>query len=109
MNADREAICRIEEALKAVHRHETETRTDTAWVSSVMREIRRIGIRPITRNSDYERCGQLVWRFSVLSSLLALALTVVALGTEFSTASEVAKLFFEDPLAVVMVQSLGIV
>jgi hypothetical protein len=109
MNPDMEPICRIEEALKAVHHHEAEFKADPAWESNVMREIRRIGIKPITRHSSPERYGQLVWRFSALTCLLALALTVYAVSSDLSAASEVANLFFEDPLAVLMVQSLGVV
>jgi hypothetical protein len=109
MNPDKEPIHRIEEALKAVHRRKVEIKADAAWVSSVVREIRRIGIQPIYKFPDPESYGQLLWRFTAVTCLLALALTVYAVNSDLNTASEVTRLFFEDPLAVEMVQSLGVV
>jgi len=50
-----------------------------------------------------------VWRFTAATCLLALALTVYAITSDLSTASEVTKLFFEDPLAVDMVNFLGMI
>jgi len=109
MNPHEEPIRKIEEALKAVHHREEEVNAGPAWVNNVMREIRRIGIQPSYKYSDPESYGQLVWRFSAVTCLLALALTVYAMSNDLSTASEVTRLFFEDPLAIDMVHFLGVV
>ncbi len=109
MNARKEAIRRIEEAFKAVYGREEEISASAAWASNVMREIRRIGMQPTYQHSDLEGYGQLVWRFSAVTCLLALALTIYAMTSDLSTASEVTKMFFEDPLTIDMVHSLGII
>ena len=109
MNPDKQPVSIIEEALKAVHQQEVDIKVNSAWVNNVMREIRRIGNQATYGYSDPERSGQLVWRFNALAFLLALVLTIYAVSSDLSAASEVPWLFFEDPLAVVMVQSLGLV
>ena len=109
MNPHKESIRKVEEALKAVHGREDGINAGAAWVNNVMREIRRTGVQPSSRHSDPEGYGQLVWRFTAATCLLALALTVYAITSDLSTASEVTKLFFEDPLAVDMVNFLGMI
>jgi hypothetical protein len=109
MQTHKESIRKVEEAFKAVHGREKEAKAGAAWVNDVMREIRRIGVQLSLRHSDPEGYGRLVWRFSAATCLLALALTVYAMTSDLSTASEVTRLFLDDPLAVDMVHFLGIV
>jgi hypothetical protein len=109
MDHHKESIRKVEEALKAVHGTEEGINVGTAWVNNVMREIRRIGVQPSPRHFDPEGYGQLVWRFTAVTCLLALALTVYAMTSDLSTTSEVAKLLFDDPLAVDTVNFLGII
>jgi len=109
MNPYKEPIRKVEEALKAVHGREEGINAGAAWVNNVMREIRRTGVQPSSKYSDLEGYGQLVWRFTAATCLLALALTVYAMTSDLSTASEVTRLFFDDPLAVDMVHSLGVI
>jgi hypothetical protein len=109
MNPHKEPIRKVEEALKAVHGRGEEINAGAEWVHNVMREIRKIGMQPPYNYSFPESYGQLVWRFTAATCLLALALTVYAMSNDLSTASEVTKLFFEDPLVVDMVHFLGVV
>jgi hypothetical protein len=109
MGLSKEEIHKLEEAFQEVYRKEQDVPIGTAWEGNVMRAIRRVDVDRSRRSSDLEGFGPLVWRLTAAASLLALLLTVYAVTSEPGAASEITRLFFEDPLAVDLVHSLGIV
>jgi hypothetical protein len=108
MNSHKEPIRKIEEALKAVHRSVEDFQVSAAWNEKVMRTVRGIAAQPAGSLFDPAGYGRLVWRFSAATCLIALALMVYAMTSDLSSASTVTTLFFEDPIGVDLVHSLGI-
>jgi hypothetical protein len=109
MGLRKEEIRKIEETFKEVYRKAQDVPVGAAWEGNVMRAIRRIGALPSRESDDFEGFGHLVWRLTAAAGFFALLLMVYAVISETGTASEITRLFFEDPLAVDLVHSLGIV
>ncbi len=104
-----EEIGRIEEAFKELYRKDKKVAVSAAWDDRVMRAVRRIGVDPSRRSGDLDGFGPLVWRLTAATSLLALLLVVYSVTSEPGAASEVTRLFFEDPLGMELAHALGIV
>jgi hypothetical protein len=109
MTLRKEEIRKVEEAFKGVYRRERALPAASAWEDQVMCAIRRNGAHSPSQDGDFERFGHLVWRLSTATCLFALLLMVYAVISEQGTASEATKWFFEDPLGVDLMHSLGIV
>jgi hypothetical protein len=109
MKSRKEQLRKLEEAFKAVYRNEAKIHVSPAWENNVMRAIRMIGLQPVRNSFDFEWVGHLVWRFTAVTCLFALALTLYVMLSDLGTASEVTRLFFDDPLGVDMVHSFGII
>lgn len=109
MKSRKQQISRVEEAFKTAYQKKAEVPFGPAWQDHVMRAIRRSGVPLPKKYFDFEGFGHLVWRFTAATCFFALVLMVYAIISEQGTASEVTRLFFEDPLGVDMVHSLGII
>jgi hypothetical protein len=109
MTLRKEQLRKVEEAFKEVYRKRLEVPAGTAWEEKVMRAVRRIGAPPSRPYWDFEGAGHLVWRVTAATCLFALLLMVYATISDLGTASEATRMFFEDPLGVDLVHSLGIV
>lgn len=108
MNSHKGPIRKIEEALKAVHRSGEDFQVSLSWNERVMWAVRSMAVQPAVSRFDPAGYGRLVWRFSAATCLIALALAAYAVTSDLSTASSVTTLFFEDPIGVDLVHSLGI-
>ncbi len=109
MKSRKQQIRRVEEAFKAAYRKKAEIPLGPAWENHVMRAVRGLSVPSPKKYFDFEGFGHLVWRFTAATCFFALVLMVYAIISEQGTASEVTRLFFEDPLGVDMVHSLGII
>jgi hypothetical protein len=109
MKSRKQQISRVEEAFKTGYQKKTEIPVGSMWESNVMRAVLRSGVPLPKKYFDYEGFGHLVWRFTAATCFFALVLIVYAIISEQGAASEVARSFFEDPLGVDMVHSLGII
>ena len=101
-----EQIHKVEEALKAVYRSEEAIPDSPAWESKVMQAVRRSAKVAPMKYFDPEAFRHLVWRFAVVTCLVVLALTVYTVSSDFGSASEVTKVFFEDPLTIDVMHTL---
>ena len=106
MKPRKDQIDKIEEAFKAVHGNETNVSFSPAWEAKVMRAVRTQNGQPAGKLFDSEMLGHLVWRFAVATCLVALLLTAYTVAVDPGASADVAKLFFEDPLAMDLVNSL---
>jgi len=109
MKSRKQQIRRVEEAFKAAYQKKAEVPFGPAWENHVMRAVRRIPVSLPRKYFDFEGFGHLVWRFTAATCFFALVLMAYAMLSEQGTASEVTRLFFEDPLGVDIVHSLGII
>jgi len=109
MKSRKQQISRVEEAFKTAYRKKVGIPFGPAWENHVMRAVRRSRLPLPKKYFDFEGLGRLVWRFTAATCFFALVLMVYAIISEQGTASEVTRLFFEDPLGVDMVHSLGMI
>jgi len=101
-----EQIGKIEEAFKAAYRSEEAIPVSPAWENKVMEGVRRSAKVPPMKYFDPEAFRHLVWRFAAATCLFVLALTVYAMSSDFGSASDVTKVFFENPLAIDVIHTL---
>ena len=109
MKSRKEQTRRVEEAFKIAYQRRVEIPFGPAWENNVMRAVRRVAVPSPKKYFDFEGLGHLVWRFTAATCFFALVLMVYAMISEQGAASEVARLFFEDPLGIDMVHSLAII
>ena len=106
MKPDKEQINKIEEAFQAVYGKETVVSVSHAWEDQVMRAVRRARPQPARKPFDADALGHLVWRFATATCLVLLVLMAYAMAGDPGGTSEIARLFFEDPLVIDVVHSL---
>ena len=99
-------IDKIEAAFKAVHGKEMAVSVSPAWEEKVMRAVRTQDGQPVGKLFDLEVLGHLVWRFAAATCLVALLLTAYTMAGDPGATSDVARLFFEDPLIIDVLHSL---
>jgi hypothetical protein len=99
-------IDKIEAAFRAAHGQEIAVSVSPAWEEKVMRAVRRLNVQPAGGILDLEALGHLVWRFAAATCLVALILMAYTMAGDPGGTSEVARLFFEDPLVIDVVHSL---
>lgn len=106
MKPRKDQIDQIEEAFKAVYGRDTAVSVSPAWQAKVMRAVRAQAGQAAGRLFDAEMFGRLVWRFAAATCLVALLLTAYTVAVDPGASADVARLFFEDPLAIELVHSL---
>ena len=106
MKPGKEQISKIEEAFQAVYGKETFVSVSPAWEDEVMRAVRRAPRQPARKPYDADALGHLVWRFAMASCLVLLVLMTYAVAGDPGGTSEIARLFFEDPLVIDVVHTL---
>lgn len=105
MRPKRDQIDKIEEAFKAVYGRKAAISASPGWEAKVMRAVRRHIERPAGESFDGEWLGHLVWRFALTTCLIAIFFTAVTVAIEPGAGVDLARLFFEDPLAFDLVNS----
>ena len=106
MKPGKEQISKIEEAFQAVYGKETSVSVSPAWEDKVMRAVRRASPQPTRKPYDADALGHLVWRFAMATCLVLLVLMAYTVAGDPGGTSEIARLFFEDPLVIDVVHSL---
>jgi hypothetical protein len=99
-------IDKLEAAFKAAHGKEVSISVGPAWEEKVMRAVRRLDVQPAGGLLDPEALGHLVWRFAAATCVVALILMAYTMAGDLGGTSEVARLFFEDPLIIDVVHYL---
>lgn len=106
MKPGKDQIDKMEEVFKAVHGKERNVTVTPAWEAKVMRAVRTQAGQPAGKLFDAEMLGHLVWRFAMATCLVALLFTAYTMAVDPGASADVAKLFFEDPLAFDLVNTL---
>lgn len=99
MRPGKDQIDKIEEAFKAVHGRKVAISASPGWEARVMRAVRHQDGQPVGMSFDGEWLGHLVWRFALATCLVAIFFTAVTVAVEPGAGADLARLFFEDPLA----------
>ncbi len=106
MRPEKDQIDRIEEAFKAVHGRKAAISASPGWEARVMRAVRHQDGQLAGKSFDGDWLGHLVWRFALATCLVAIFFTAVAVAIEPGAGVDLARLFFEDPLAFDLVNTL---
>ena len=99
-------IDKMEAAFRAAHGRETPVSVSSAWDEKVMRSVRRLRVQPTGGILDWEALGRVVWRFAAATCTIALILMAYVMAGDPGGTTEVARLFFEDPLIMDVMHSL---
>jgi hypothetical protein len=98
---------RLKHALTAAYRSKEEAEISDSWQTKTMSRIR--SIRPLDTKSDYlMNLEQMVWRLAPAACVLIIAFSVCLFNIDFAQEYDLAKLFLDDPVEYVFVQSFGI-
>lgn len=106
MKPGKERINKIEEAFQAVHKKESIISVSHGWEDKVMRAVRKTFPQPVRKPFDADALGRLVWRFAAATCLVLVVLMAYAMAGDPGGTSEMARLFFEDPLVIDVVHTL---
>lgn len=99
MKARNDRIEKLEDAFKAIHGREGPVSISPDWDARVMRAVRWQARQAVGKLFDFEVLSNLVWRFAGATCLVALLLTAYSMVVDPGMPTEVARAFFEDPLA----------
>lgn len=107
MKPRKEQISKIEEIFRAAYCREAAVSVDYAWEDKVMRAVRRAPPQPGRKPFETDDAlHHLVWRFATATCLVLLVLTAYVVAGDPGGTSEIARLFFEDPLVIDVVHTL---
>jgi hypothetical protein len=101
-------IDKLEEALRETHRNIEVPSASHEWQTNLMRRILQITTREETIENTWPAFTRLAWRFSLVSSVVVIILTVIVLQSDLLPAREIAMMMLEDPASLLFSQPFAI-
>lgn len=97
-------IDKLEEALRETYSNIEAPPASHGWQTNLMRRILQISTGEETEENIWPAFTRLAWRFSLVSSVVAIILTVIVLQTDLLPAREISMMMLEDPASLLFSQ-----
>jgi hypothetical protein len=92
---------RVMEGFRGAYRDRDDMPIPDAWRADAMRRIRRIG--PFHAEARF--FNRFVWRFAGAACMIALGLSLYVATGDFTAETELARIYFEDPVGFGLLQT----